>query len=746
MSLMKWFRKNNRKVMAIVIIVIMIGFIGGSYIQQLSRKRSGEYNAIGYYGKNNKITSFDITKARQELEILQIIGASSMLKGLEVPMLKTRDVKALLLNELLFPDRKESAGISQLIRQLASTQNYAISTEQINDIYKSSVQSEILWILLKNEARQAGFQISKQQSGALLAKLVPQVIGATYQQLVGSMVRGGAGQSGQGVSEDDILSSFSDFIAVLEYSKAATSNENITLAQLTQQLSWEIETAQVESVSFPASIFIDQQPEPTDDAIKEQFNKYKDNPNGDISDENPYGFGYKLDDMVQIEYIAVKFDDIAKTVKPVTQEKVEDFYKLHREEFKEQVPSDPNDPNSPMTDRIQSFSEVSYLISDGLYKKEVSGKAEIIIQEAKSITETALDAADVEVASLTDDDLKKMSSDYSAAANIVAEKYSVKVYSGKTGLLTASEIQQDEYLGGLIQQTSNYTAVYLSQIAFAIDQLQSSLLGAFDVDAPKMYQNIGPVKSMPMQMGDLGKLIVLARVVDAKKAAAPDSLDMKVSKETIVLSDESKEVKEFVVKDKVIADLKELAAMKNAQLQAQEFVDLAKKDGWEAAAKNFNESLGKKNNDPNMFDIDYGNNLRKLPDAIMDVYNIQKAGDATAPFSLRENKKLSKKRDMFFSLIGKDKDEAENVPTVMELKSDRSYLAIKSVKLNRLVNEMFEANKAYRVYMQDFIESQTFAPVFFNPDNILKRMDYRKVVEDNVGSNANEAAESGEEY
>jgi len=742
MSLMRWFRRNNRKIMAIVIIVIMVGFVGGSYIQQLGRKRSGIYKAVAYYGEDNKITNMDIAQARQQLDILRIIGASSMLKGLEVPMLRTRDVKALLLNELLFPDRKESAGISQLIKQLASTQNYAISTEQINDIYKSPVQSEILWILLREEARQTGFQISNQQSGALLAKVVPQVIGATYQQLIGSMVSG-AGRGGQGVSEDNILSAFADFIAVLEYSKAATSNENVTLAQLTQQLSWELETAMVESVSFPASVFVDQQPEPTADAVKEQFNKYKNNADGDISDENPYGFGYRFDDMVQVEYIAVKFDDVAKTVKPVAQEKVEDFYKLHREEFVEQVLSDPNDPNSPMTDRIKSFVEVSDLITDGLHKKAINGQAEIIIQDAKSITETALDDADVEVASLTDEEFKKLVGDYSVAAKQIAEKYSIKVYSGKTGLLTATDIRQDGNLGQLVIQTSNYSAVALNQIVFAIDQLQSSLLSTFDMEAPKMYQNIGPLKSMPQQMGELGKLIVLTRVVDASKNAVPDSLDMKVSKKTIVLSDESQETKEFVVKDEVVTDLKELAAMKAAQAQAQKFVDLAKKEDWEAASKSFNESLGKKNDDPNMFDISYGNNLRKLPDTIMDVHSIQKAGDPIASFVIRENKKLSKRRDMFFSLIGKDKDEAENMPAVMELKSGRAYLAVKSVKLNRLVNEAFEANKAYRVYMQDFIESQTLAPVFLNPENILKRMDYRRVIEDEI-SDPNETAKSGE--
>lgn len=743
MSLMKWFRKNNRRVMAIVIIVIMIGFIGGSYIQQLGRNRSGIYKAIAHYGKKSKITSLDIAQARQQLDILRILGASSMLKGLQVPMLETRDIKALLLNELLFPDRKESAGISQLIKQLASTQNYAISTEQINDIYKGQVQSEILWILLREEARQAGFQISNKQSGELLAKIVPQIIGATYQQLISSMVRG-SGQSGEGVAENDILSTFSDFIAVLEYSKAATSNQNITLAQLAQLSSWEMETTQVESVSFPASIFVDQQPEPSDDAVKEQFDKYKNNADGDISNENPYGFGYKFDDMVQIEYIAIRFDDVANTIKPISQEKIEDFYKLHREELVQQVLSDPNDPNSPMTDRIQSFVEVSDLIADSLYKRAINSQAETIIQDAKSFTETALDNTEVEAALLTDEDFKKLVGDYSVAAKRIAEKYSIKVYSGKTGLLSAADIRQDKDLGLLAIQTSNYSAVTLNQVVFAIDQLRSSLLSTLDMDAPKMYQNIGPARSMPQQAGDLGKLIILAKVVEAIKAVAPDSLDMTVSKKTIVVSDQPIETKDFVVKDKVIKDLKELAAMKAAQEQAQKFVELAEKESWEAASKSFNDSLGKGKNDPNMFDIRYGNDLRKLPNAIMDVFIFQKADDPIAPFATRENKRVSKRRDMFFSLISKDKDDAENMPTVIELKSDRAYLAVKSVKLDRLANETFEANKAYRVYAQDFVESQNLAPVFFSPANILKRMDYRKVIEGDEISDTNEAVKSGE--
>ena len=35
MSLVKWFRKNNTKIMAVVVIVLMVGFIGGSALTSL---------------------------------------------------------------------------------------------------------------------------------------------------------------------------------------------------------------------------------------------------------------------------------------------------------------------------------------------------------------------------------------------------------------------------------------------------------------------------------------------------------------------------------------------------------------------------------------------------------------------------------------------------------------------------------------------------------------------------------------
>ena len=99
MSLIRWFRKYNRKIMAIVVVVIMFGFIGGSYIRYLGQRRSGLHKTVAYFGDNEKITNYDLALARRELEILRLIRVDILLRRLNVPQLPVQDLHSLLLAE-----------------------------------------------------------------------------------------------------------------------------------------------------------------------------------------------------------------------------------------------------------------------------------------------------------------------------------------------------------------------------------------------------------------------------------------------------------------------------------------------------------------------------------------------------------------------------------------------------------------------------------------------------------------------
>ncbi|MCJ7778708.1 MAG: hypothetical protein MUP16_10380, partial [Sedimentisphaerales bacterium] len=315
MNLIKWLRKNNTKVMAVVVIFIFIGFVGEAYLGRLGQRRTGQRKTVAYFADNRKITNYDLALARGELEILKLLQTDTLLRSLSVPMFRTHNLQAVLLAELLFSDRTISPASIGYIKQMIVTNRYSISEKQINDIYRRSMPSEIYWLLLKNEAQLAGVRTSNETSGRQLEITTPQLFnGATYSQLIGSIA------NQQGISEEEILTAFGELMTVLKYAEMICTSENITSSQILHNASWEEEKIDVDFVKFDSAVFAKTGDEPNEEEIAEHFDKYKKFFAGDINYQNPYGFGYKLDNRVQLEYIAVKLDDVSATVTAPTEE------------------------------------------------------------------------------------------------------------------------------------------------------------------------------------------------------------------------------------------------------------------------------------------------------------------------------------------------------------------------------------------------------------------------------------------
>lgn len=375
MNLVKWLRKNNKKVMAVVVIVIMFGFIGGSYIQQLGQRRTGLYKTVAYFGDNRKITNHDRRIAQRELDTLKMLRADVLLKNIGTPLTQAQDLRAFLLGELLFSERTTSPRSVNYIKRLIRYSNYRISDKQIDDLYNRSVGNETYWLLLKKEAELAGIRVSKevavrQLTGAIsaFARRLPDFQGLTYQLLVGAIM------NRQRLAEKEVLATFAKLLAVLEYGTVVCESEDVTNSQTMHDSSWQEETIDVEFVKFDSAVFAKTQGEPNEEKMSEHFEKYKALFAGDTSKENPYGFGYKIADRVQLEYIAVKLDDITDIVTEPTDDEVEEYYDKRREELYELVPSDPNDPNSPPVKQTKSYTEVASAISACFYREKYTQK------------------------------------------------------------------------------------------------------------------------------------------------------------------------------------------------------------------------------------------------------------------------------------------------------------------------------------------------------------------------------------
>ena len=750
MNLVKWLRKNNKKVMAVVVVVIMLGFVGGTYLQQLGQRRAVQHETVAYFADNKKITNYDLALARQELEILKILRADDILRSIGVPLFRMRDLRALLLGELLFSERRVSPALIRYIKQIVSANRYRISDKQINDIYRRSMGSDIYWLLLRNEAQLAGVRVPNEDSGKQLARVMPQLFnGATYSQVIGSIVKR------QGIPEKQILATFSKLLAVLQYARIICASEGITSSQIMHNVSWENETIDVEFVKFDSAVFAETQDEPTHQEISAHFDKYKKFLAGAVSDQNPYGFGYKLPDRVRLEYIAVRLDDISKVVTVPTQQEAEEYYQKRREQFTVSVPSDPNDPNSPLIEQTRSYAEVAGIISNQLLQNKINSRAERILQEARTHTEAGLQDTDTELENFSADQFRQMAGDYETAAKQLSSKYKIKVYTGQTGLLSAADIQTDKHLAVLYLKGYEFNPVGLAQIIFAVDELQASELGPFDAPKPRLYENIGPLKDITGQVTGqtTGKIMAVVRLLEAEKASEPESIDQTFSKSSFKFDEDQQQPTQdiYSAREKVVEDLKRLAAMDTAKSKAEEFITLAAEDGWEAATEKFNELYAQQDKqeltEPNAapeasFKLQDSTNLRRISSMAMETLAVQTAGNPAAQLLADGFKKERRFIEHLYSLIPQDSNTVDAVPLVLEFKPDMSYYCLKNVSIKRLNREQYEAVKAMQVYREDFVQSQSLAPVHFNPENILKRMNFRLARQDKEGMDANAPVES----
>lgn len=728
MGLTKWFRQNNKKLMAVVVIVLMFVFVGSAWLSRLGRTQTtGRKSAMAYYGKKHKITNYDLATARAELEVLRMLGADILIRPQPLQFAPTQDFRVVLLGELLFSEQSSGAQTSRRIKQMAIRDGYQITNEQIDALYRKTYPPPMYWLLLRDEARAAGLRLPNDEMRNQLAAIVPRLQkGRMYPDVINSIAKW------QGVSEDQILTTFGNLLSVIEYAKIMCSTEDLTLRQLKQSAKSSQEKINVEYVHFEPGMFSKDLPEPGAGEIAEQFDKYKRFFVGELTEDNPHGFGYKLDDSVQLEYIAVRLDDVASVVDKPTDEEAEEYYQRNRSRLVEQVPSDPNDPNSPAQQRTKSFAEVAELILKTLMEKKVNTKAEQIVQDAKTLTGSALDAADIDPKELTTEKLRQLAGDYKSAADELSKKYGVPVYTGKTGMLTAAAMQADPDLAMLYARAGNVSRTSLVRLVFAIDELADSKLGPFDVSKPRMYETIGPLTDLRARLsGYSGKITALVRAVAAQKARVPDSVDYTSGIATIKLDKAESEQERYSVKERVIDDLKKLAAVDTTRKRARQFIKYADANGWDSAVDEFNKLYAP--GEPNaaggrQATLKLMNtSLTRISDIDLLAVMVRNEGDPMARTFINRSTIESRLTEKLYSLLPPDGNSLETVPTIVEFAPGMGFYCIKELSIKRLYRGDYDRIRAQLAYAEDFRRSQALSAVHYNPENIFKRMNFRPV-------------------
>jgi hypothetical protein len=700
--------------MAVVVILIMIAFVGGAALQQILRKVGAGAQTVAYFGEKGKITGRDVLGAQSDLAVLRMLMFHNLFH------FGMGDLTSRLLAQLLFPDSRIASALSDEMKQAVMQGRLQINIKDIDVFFSQATgRSEYSWILLKAEARQAGCIMTNSQAKQLLRQIIPQLTQgqADAKQLVDFIIKN------RSVPEREIFRIVADIWAILAYTKMITSGEDVTISQVKAAIGREGEKINAEFVKINASDFVAAQPEPTAKELDDQFEQYKNFSPGQITDQNPYGFGYKLPAMIAIEYLVLKLDDVRTLVTEPTANETEIFYQQNLDSpayqplFKYDELTDPNDPESKVQ-KTKSYAEIAGQIHRIMAQDKTNRQAEMILNEAIGLTEAGFAGINVDQADSAE--LGKLAGDYKEVAAKLTNKYKIKIYTGQTGMLSDADIVSDRYLGILSVEGQNKKVIPLSTAIFALDELGADGSGTFGVPRVKMWQNIGPAKDM------FGSIISILRVIRAETASEPDNVNVSISKTGVVLVDEIEQAEKlYSIKDKVAEDIKLQKAMHSTKERAAELVKLVNQKGWTEALDQLNKPQSDTQTAPTV-----NLQLDKLSDqtrfSVMDIQTAraQSADSPVAATFIRSTIEQKELLDELYSLLPTGKTEAANLTSVFEFKPGACYYVVKNVSRTAVTRQDYLQKKSQVALMLDAARSESLLLIHLRPDNIFKRMNF----------------------
>jgi len=338
MSTLRWFRKNNKKILAIATAALAVAFLLPTFAgRNQQRDFSGQvYGSMqDREGDRREITTGMLNLANRQLKALQMAGLSYWLQANFMdPNLYNYRFPELGLFQLLFADNRESQMNRRFLFEYAQQGGLARNPEQMEKVIQQINQltgsepgeAAIYFILLSEEARRMGLKTSENQIDDVIKQCMQ------IRQQGAPIALPQQAMQANGLTEKDFRSAVEKCLSILAYAHAQTSSQNVSEPQL-KKLMLDMESReQVKGtfVSFNAYLFREQAGEPTEEQLQEQFEKYKNVLAGQTSETNPFGFGYRLENRVQTEMIRVD-------LKPVEQKLQMEFSALSAAERDQQL-------------------------------------------------------------------------------------------------------------------------------------------------------------------------------------------------------------------------------------------------------------------------------------------------------------------------------------------------------------------------------------------------------------------------
>src|SRR5688500_5286853 len=260
-----FLRKNNKKLLAIFAVGLMIVFVLPSTFQP----GQGGDRVLAHVG-DDPLRASQILQAEREWKLLSELRAGP---------------RSRFMGQLPFTFRLGWNEMSELelMQGRPPVPVRAIETDPR------------LFLLLQEEARRMGVTVNNDQLQEVLINELPRMNDRDTQQLLESAVR--------------------NFMLVQNAFERAASVIKVSEPVRRHALAQQMQALDLRVVEFASTEFGTSVPAPTTQQLEEHFKRYADTPrNAAAATTNPFGFGYRYPNRVKLQYVAVPRAEVRKAV------------------------------------------------------------------------------------------------------------------------------------------------------------------------------------------------------------------------------------------------------------------------------------------------------------------------------------------------------------------------------------------------------------------------------------------------
>ena len=360
---MKWFRKHNKKILVGLAVLLMLAFVGGTWLKDL-------------FGRGGRAKDVPVARALGE----ELMRSEFAMARLELA----------LLNGMGIPVRA------------ADPVDYA---------------------LLKHEAREMGFDGGALTVTDDIANTITTANGVSSLKILAGKLQPISQEFGVQASEKLLLEAIGNYIAVIRAEQAIIGTPRTsrredgqpvtdyrTTLGIAQPSEKQLEMAfrdlreQINSdyVAIPSWLYGSKVTPASESDIKAQFDSYKEEFPG--TTENEWGFGYKQSSQVKIEYLSANLERIRAGLDRPSAKELAEYYELHKDLYvvpneteadesedsdaaAESEESDAEEPALELPKTYKPLEDVISNVRERFLAEGAQGKALAMIAKARSISD-----------------------------------------------------------------------------------------------------------------------------------------------------------------------------------------------------------------------------------------------------------------------------------------------------------------------------------------------------------------------